>query len=34
MLLDLSKDWAKLAESLEMAKAILDEDKVDFKKSA
>jgi hypothetical protein len=33
-LLDLSRDWVKLAESLEMSKAILDEDKVDFKRPA
>jgi hypothetical protein len=34
MLLDLSKDWVRLAESLEMARALLDEHKVDFKKPA
>jgi hypothetical protein len=33
-LLDLSKNWVKLAESLERTHALLDEEKVDFKKPA
>ena len=31
-LLDLSRDWVKLADSLEMSRSILDEDKVNFRK--
>jgi hypothetical protein len=33
-LLDLSKNWVRLAESLEKTHALMDEDDVDFKKSA
>jgi hypothetical protein len=33
-LLDLSKSWVRLAESLEQNHAVMDEDDVDFKKSA
>jgi len=33
-LLELSRNWVKLAESLETAHALLHEDKVDFKKPA
>jgi hypothetical protein len=33
-LLDLSKNWVRLAESLEKAHALMGEDDVDFKKSA
>ena len=33
-LLELSTNWVKLAESLEMTHALMDEDKVDFKKPA
>ena len=31
-LLDLSRDWVKLAESLEMSRSILHEDKMNFRK--
>jgi hypothetical protein len=33
-LLELSKNWVRLAESLEKTHALMDEDDVDFKKSA
>ena len=33
-LLDLSKNWVRLAESLEKTHALMDEDAVDFKKPA
>jgi hypothetical protein len=33
-LLDLSENWVRLAESLEKTHALMDEDDVDFKKSA
>jgi hypothetical protein len=33
-LLDLSKNWIRLADSLEKTRALMDEDDVDFKESA
>jgi hypothetical protein len=33
-LLELSKNWVRLAESLEKTHALMDEDDVDFKRSA
>jgi hypothetical protein len=33
-LLDLSKNWVRLAESLEKTHALMEEDDVDFKKPA
>jgi hypothetical protein len=33
-LLELSQNWVKLAVSLELTKALLDEELVDFKRSA
>jgi hypothetical protein len=34
VLLELSANWVRMAESLEKAHALLDEDQVDFKKPA